>query len=63
MSPTINRILGILNLKTADGCYLCTGCGKPIPIGQEHWDEIDLPWHYRCIRPQQADGIRIPDII
>lgn len=45
----IERLIYINNIKTFGGCYLCTGCGKVIAVGQEHWDDLDLPWHQECV--------------
>lgn len=54
---TIERILTINNIKASGGRYLCTCCGRPIPIGQEHWDDLDLPWHPQCVpEPALAEG-------
>lgn len=45
----IERLRYINNIKTFGGCYLCTGCGKVITIGNEYWDDLDLPWHFQCV--------------
>ena len=45
----IQRLILVNNIKTSNGCLLCSGCGKPIPVGQEYWDDIELPWHTECV--------------
>lgn len=45
----IEWLTKVNNVKTFGGCYICTGCGKVIPLGQEHWDDLDLPWHKDCV--------------
>lgn len=49
---------GITFVRTRRGEHLCTGCGQPIKEGQEYWDELDLPWHFRCVpeRPVRCEG-------
>lgn len=49
MSSILERILCVNNIKVSSGSYLCTGCGKAIPLGQEYWDDLDLPWHFKCV--------------
>jgi len=60
----IERLTYINNIKTFGGCYLCTGCGKVISIGHEHWDDLDLPWHRECVPviEKEVDTLQEMDI-
>ena len=51
----IERLVYYNNLRTFGGCYICTGCGRVIPVGQEHWDDLDLPWHEGCVPIVEAE--------